>query len=297
MSGTKASEDDRTVPWNGCHTRQRLSVHHSLSPPDRLVNAHYRWDRRQRRSDAGLLLAAPRNAGVCSKVRTGRRTDNSQNFMHSLHNVQISPDQARGSCHRILSAILGCGLGLMKPNLGSKITQRGGECGTVAWPGLFLSLLNNRPSAYAQQGLLTHPIARIGPGDKDRHGTWLASVRWDAKKGVSVSSVKRAEACDKAGNCAMSWQCAAGPRGENVHVQTYPNRASSNRAAFPIPTNNDGLPLELKLCLIVPLEALAPRPPLCSAQGCLVGKSGMLGKGGQTSKAWLPTLSGTRERG
>ena len=53
----------------------------------------------------------------------------------------------------------------------------------------------------------------------------------------------------------MSWKCAEGPRGENVHVQTYPNRASSGRAAFPVLTNDHLLPLELKLCLPVPLDA------------------------------------------
>lgn len=39
----------------------------------------------------------------------------------------------------------------------------------------------------------------------------------------------------------------------NVDVQTYPNRARPGRAAFPVLTNGHMLPLELKLCLPVPL--------------------------------------------
>lgn len=51
----------------------------------------------------------------------------------------------------------------------------------------------------------------------------------------------------------MSWKCAAGPRGKTLTSKTYPNRASSGRAAFPMLTNDRLLPLELKLCLPLPL--------------------------------------------
>lgn len=63
----------------------------------------------------------------------------------------------------------------------------------------------------------------------------------------------------------MSWKCAQGPRRENVHVQTYPNRASSVRAAFPVLANDHMLPLELKLCLLASLvTAVLEAPPSCA---------------------------------
>lgn len=51
----------------------------------------------------------------------------------------------------------------------------------------------------------------------------------------------------------MSWKCAAGPRGKTLTSKTYPNRASSGRAAFPMLANGELLPLELKLCPPRPL--------------------------------------------
>ena len=91
----------------------------------------------------------------------------------------------------------------------------------------------------------------------------------------------------------MSWNCAAGPRGENVHVQTYPNQASSGRAAFPVLTNDHLLPLELKLIFLISLA----RPVLGLHSAVLkVVRLGCCDKDGQTSKRWLPALSGTKER-
>lgn len=94
------------------------------------------------------------------------------------------------------------------------------------------------------------------------------------------------------GLCNVLEMCSR-TEGENAHVQTYPNRASSCRVAFPVLTNDHLLPLELKLCLPVPLA----RAVLGLHSAALkVVRLGCCGKDGQTSKRWLPTLSGTKER-
>lgn len=91
----------------------------------------------------------------------------------------------------------------------------------------------------------------------------------------------------------MSWKCAAGPRGKTLTSKTYPNRASSGRAAFPMLTNDHLLPLELKLCLPVPLARAVLH---LHSPALRVVRLGCYGKDGRTAKRWLPTLSGTKER-
>lgn len=155
----------------------------------------------------------------------------------------------------ILGAILGCGQGLMKPNLGGIRYRRAeGELGTARRPGVVLPLASNRPPANGQHGMLTRAIDRTGLADTEGHGTWPNSVRRDVKRGrVPLSLSIGRKACDGLGIVLMSWKCAAGPRGKTFTSQNLPEPGKLYRAAFPMLTNDHPLPLELKLCLSVPL--------------------------------------------
>lgn len=94
------------------------------------------------------------------------------------------------------------------------------------------------------------------------------------------------------GLCNVLEMCSR-TEGKTLTYKTYPNRASSSKAAFPMLTNDHLLPLELKLCLFVLLAGAVL--DLHSA-ALKVVRLGCCGKGGRTVKRWLPTLSGTRQR-
>lgn len=153
--------------------------------------------------------------------------DNRQNSMHCTTR-QVTPHQSERRTWRVVSpilgAILGCGQGLMKPNLGG-IRYRRAEGSLVLQAGLAWSSRwpSNRPPANGQYGMLTGTIARTGLADTEGHGTWPNSVRRDAKRGrVPLSLSIGRKACDGLGIVLMSWKCAAGPRGKTLTSQNLP---------------------------------------------------------------------------